>query len=366
MFAEPVRRAGVTLLIALAPLCTGCGALFQTIAGWHSEEQVRHTERAQVQVTSVPPGAEISRRDAANPSALVQLGNAPLTDSIEIGIEETRETPKTTWLWIGAGLELLSVASSIIALNGSGDIGATVGGLSAATFMGLFAITDAIIALVHGSGDPNVTGRKVISGGGTAVYSAHLSGYPDATKEVQLPDTHLATLVLGGSGGDTLVQKSGFASPPPAGAPLGPAPSWVVAVMEVEDVNARRPGQAIDPDLLRNLTDQLRVLIGQQRIRTIDRGVQEQALREQVTAAKKDSYKQCVDASCQVELGKALAASHILRSSVTRFGQRCSLNAELIDLKSEVSIAAGSARGDCRPEGFLNMSEEVARRLTTR
>ena len=60
----------------------------------------------------------------------------------------------------------------------------------------------------------------------------------------------------------------------------------------------------------------------------------------------------------------ALAATHILRSKITRFGSKCVLNGELIDLRSEVAVAAASSRGDCVAEGFLNMSEEVAVAIT--
>jgi hypothetical protein len=86
-------------------------------------------------------------------------------------------------------------------------------------------------------------------------------------------------------------------------------------------------------------------------------------MKEQIKDLKNESYKTCYDDSCQIELGKALAASHILRSQVTRFGSRCVLNAELFDLRREVTIAASSSRGDCEPEGFLRMSQEVANGL---
>jgi hypothetical protein len=100
-------------------------------------------------------------------------------------------------------------------------------------------------------------------------------------------------------------------------------------------------------------------------VKTIDRGAQERYVREQISALKKESFKSCYDDSCQIELGKALAASHILRSRVTRFGKRCVLNAEVIDLRAEVTMGAASARGDCAAEGFLTMSEELANSLFT-
>lgn len=163
--------------------------------------------------------------------------------------------------------------------------------------------------------------------------------------------------------------------PPPAetkppsiqtGAPLalaGARASWIVAVMEITDTNAADEKKAVGGMLLRNLSDQLRIFVAQQGLRVVDRGQQERALREIVQDAKEESYKACFDSSCQIPLGKALAASHLLRSQVTRFGSACVLNGELIDLRREITVAAGSARGDCSEEGFLSASERVTSSL---
>jgi hypothetical protein len=133
---------------------------------------------------------------------------------------------------------------------------------------------------------------------------------------------------------------------------------WVIAVMEVE--NRAGPSDGVSRMLLQNIGDQLRIFIAEKGLRTIDRGQQETLIHHQIAEQKKESYQSCYDNSCQIELGKALAASHILRSQVARFGQSCVLNAELIDLKAEVTIAATSSRGSCEEEGFLAMSEKVA------
>ncbi len=160
--------------------------------------------------------------------------------------------------------------------------------------------------------------------------------------------------------------------PPPAVAarrPRPPAaahPNWIVAVMEVEDVNASSRKRRIDPNLIRNIGDQLRIFVAERGLRTVDRSTQESTLKETIGQMKADSYKSCYDDNCQVELGKALAATHILRTKITRFGSRCVLNGELIDLKAEVATNAASSRGGCGAEGFLNMSEDVAVALTAK
>lgn len=162
----------------------------------------------------------------------------------------------------------------------------------------------------------------------------------------------------------TDTQASAVSTPPTGRGGATADPSWVIAIMDVEDLNASSSKNAIDADLVRNIGDQLRIFVAERGVRTIDRSAQERAFRDQIAALKNESHKACYDDSCQIELGKALAASHILRSKITRFGTKCVLNTELIDLKAEVAISAASARGDCAAEGFLRMSEELATNIT--
>lgn len=151
------------------------------------------------------------------------------------------------------------------------------------------------------------------------------------------------------------------AEPPPA---LTRTPAqaaqqdWVVAVMDVRTVTKGKG--VLDDNLMRNIGDQLRIFLAELGVRTVDRRAQQ---REELSLVKADSYKGCYDDSCQIELGKALAASHIVRTRITQFGRLCVLNGELVDLRAEVATAAASSRGTCEEEGFLQMSEDVAKAL---
>lgn len=136
--------------------------------------------------------------------------------------------------------------------------------------------------------------------------------------------------------------------------------SWVLAVMPTQSSSRKLKG-----DVLSALSDQIRVFLAERRLKVIDRGTQESAMKEVIQAEKKRSYAACVDASCQVPLGKALAASHILRTSVTRFGNLCTTNGELVDLTTEVTAAAASARSGCGPEALLGAAEELSERIVT-
>jgi hypothetical protein len=73
--------------------------------------------------------------------------------------------------------------------------------------------------------------------------------------------------------------------------------------------------------------------------------------REQVLAklaeAKAASYRPCVDAACQIELGKALAAEKTLATKILRLGTFCTITTTLFDLRTETAEAAASVRASC-------------------
>jgi hypothetical protein len=377
----------------------GCGLIFQTVVGWNSSEKVTKTENKSVEVTSVPPGAQVTRRDPSGQET--QVGTAPLHDTLSYQVEETVESPSAWALVVGSlvdtagSIALLAVGAS--SSNAALDPGALLA-LMAGSLGILVAIPELIVAAVHGLGSPSVTGRKVVGGAAGYAYAGKLEGYPEAVALVKVPDQSRAQIVLdqatltqlaeqksksggggkessggaqgvktsGSTGGGSSTGGSSSGGSSSAGSGAKADAAWVIAVMDVEDLNASSRDKAIDPSLVRNLGDQIRIFIAERGVRTIDRGTQDKAIKDQISSIKKESYNTCYDDSCQIELGKALAASHILRSRITRFGRRCVLNAELIDLRSEVTMAASSSQGDCEAEGFLTMSEAVATRLIRR
>ena len=137
--------------------------------------------------------------------------------------------------------------------------------------------------------------------------------------------------------------------------------SWVLAVMDAETSGKKN----FERDTLLALTDQIRVFLAERALKVIDRSSQDAAMKSLVQEEKARSYKSCVDQSCQIPLGKALAASHLMRSTIARFGTQCATNGELIDLRSEVTVAAGSARSSCDEEDLLYAVETLAEQLVT-
>jgi hypothetical protein len=346
-------RLPAVLLLGWA--ASGCGIVAQTIVGWSEPSTVTRTRTHPVRIESSPEGAQVTRTDGRSDPKIV--GSTPLVDQVEYEIEESVSTPKA-WALLGTGIgevvvgavlagvgrarqETTCAIGSDIECSRTGGTGFFVAG---GGFL-VFGAVDAIWGLIRLFQEPEVTATRVLEP--KYVYSVEKDGVSKSA-EVAVPTADGAKFDLG-TGTVTAV------APPPPPASDSQSDARVVAVMEVEDANVGR-NDAVGNDLVRNLSDQLRIFVAQQGIKTIDRSAQLQAL-------KTESYQKCFDDSCQIELGKALAASHIVRSKITKFGARCVLNGELIDLTREVTIKAASAQGACQAEGFLEMSETLARDL---
>jgi hypothetical protein len=345
------------LLVFLSLWLNGCGVIFQTVIGWSSESQRSSKREHNVSVPG-PVSAPIYRE--SSDGSRVSIGNAPLVDKVEYEVTETVEEPKSAIpMAVGTVLDVgIAVTGGLLIANASETdalaAGAGAGfGVLLLLYGGGAAIADLILTFVVASRDPEVTKHSPVGDGLQVTYVAEAGGPPLKTV-VRVPWETEAKLHPG-----AVLASNVMTLPVTA-----PSPSnKVVAVMNLVDANAGDQKLACEPTVLRNTSDQLRIFVARTGLRTVDRGTQERALSEQVQEMKKESYKTCYDQSCQVELGKALAATHILRSQVTRFGDRCVLNSELIDLRTEVAVAAASSTGSCAAEGFLTMADQVAKDL---
>jgi hypothetical protein len=133
------------------------------------------------------------------------------------------------------------------------------------------------------------------------------------------------------------------AGTPPA-APRPPAASprprgFVIAVLDVADTSGRFDRRTLG-ELTEYLSTRLTEALG---YRVVPREQVLAKLRE----AEAASYRPCIDASCQIELGKALAAEKTLSTKILRLGSHCTLTSTLFDLKTETAEAAASVHSDC-------------------
>ncbi len=87
-------------------------------------------------------------------------------------------------------------------------------------------------------------------------------------------------------------------------------------------------------------------------------------VKRALAGQKQDSYKQCVDESCQIELGKELAAAKTVVGSIRKFGKVCMVNLRMFDLAKAATERAGSARGECTATKVLVSVDRAVASLT--
>lgn len=129
----------------------------------------------------------------------------------------------------------------------------------------------------------------------------------------------------------------------------------IVAVFALED-RTRRLGPKLRSDLHGYLVTRL-TESGRYRI------VPSERLQAQLKAAKQRSYRRCYDTACQVEIGKALAAQKTLAARIVRLGARCTLAANLYDLKTETAEKAASTSVACRGEALRQGIDALVAKL---
>ena len=137
----------------------------------------------------------------------------------------------------------------------------------------------------------------------------------------------------------------------------GPAEgaSPVVAVFTLQSLDA----PIADRDL-ETLTDYLRsALTESQRFEVIPRDDLVAFLRKQ----KKDSYKECYDESCQIEVGKELAAAKSVAGTISKFADTCIVNLKLFDIKKSTQEAAGTSTGECALNSIFDSLRTAATKL---
>jgi hypothetical protein len=114
----------------------------------------------------------------------------------------------------------------------------------------------------------------------------------------------------------------------------------IVAVFEVQAKSV----PSIKQETLEAMTDFLNArLAASARFRTVPRA----QIKQRLNRLKVESYKECYDQACQIELGRELAANKSLSTKVVRAEQRCVLTLELYDLKSATTDAAHSELVEC-------------------
>jgi len=112
----------------------------------------------------------------------------------------------------------------------------------------------------------------------------------------------------------------------------------LIAVFPIES-----SGVALDSATRQRLTSYLSAKLARRSYRV----VAETSLRAQLRQQKKQSYRQCYDAACQIAIGRELAAQKALSAKVLRLGERCVVALTVFDLKTASTERAADAKADC-------------------
>lgn len=129
----------------------------------------------------------------------------------------------------------------------------------------------------------------------------------------------------------------------------------VVAVFDVDDQSG-----SIDGRDLTQLTEYLAVRLSETCGFAV---VPRSSLRELLKEGKAESYRACFDQSCQIELGKALAAEKSVSTRIFSIGGRCVVASGLFDLKTETADRSSSHKTDCGVANLLEATDAVVAKL---
>lgn len=125
----------------------------------------------------------------------------------------------------------------------------------------------------------------------------------------------------------------------------------VVAVFEIQ---AKR----IKPkaDLLQVLTEYLATALSETGKYDV---IPPATIRTELLKHKQESFKECHNEKCQIEMGRSLAANKLLVTSIMRIGDQCVVTCRLFDLKKEAAERSAKARGKCDEKGYMASIDEV-------
>ena len=130
----------------------------------------------------------------------------------------------------------------------------------------------------------------------------------------------------------------------------------IIAVFNIEDVT-KRFKKSTTKQLTEYLSARLTEVAGYKVLPR--KQIQKRLVRE-----KRRGYKSCYDETCQIEMGKALAAHKSLATKLLRIGDRCAITSNILDLRTESSEKAASLETDCSTNSLLNGIRRIVAKLS--
>ena len=89
-------------------------------------------------------------------------------------------------------------------------------------------------------------------------------------------------------------------------------------------------------------------------------------IRAHLRASQAESFRACYDEACQIELGKAVAATKALSATWDQVDERCVLSVKLYDLQSELAEFSSTPDAACTEAGLKSAIEALGAALKSR
>ncbi len=118
---------------------------------------------------------------------------------------------------------------------------------------------------------------------------------------------------------------------------------------------------SLKADVVSGLTDYLVARVAASGLYQV---VPRDQIRERLTERKKDSYKTCYDQSCQIEIGKELAANKALSAQVLKVGKKCVVTMTLYDLGRAATDIGETTEGGCGEDDIMKLIRAAVDRIT--
>jgi TPR repeat protein len=130
----------------------------------------------------------------------------------------------------------------------------------------------------------------------------------------------------------------------------------IVAVFEIKSEGAR---------MSKKLLEQLTTYLSNQLTASgLYKVVPRDQIKASIQAKKKESYKSCYKQSCQIEIGKELAANKIVSTNVLKIGKQCIMTTTVYDLAKSTTDQAAAQKGGCKDGDLLRSIDGVLAKLS--
>jgi len=369
-------------ICCLALVLSGCGVVFQGIAGFSDERAVRRDVQKPVRIETLPQGAEVHRKDLGSAR---RLGTAPLVDELSYEVIDTVEQPADlTPFWVGTTIDAAVAAGAALGIASDDefrdDAGAWFGWMI--TF-GALVLSEVVAGALLSRREPVVLATRLEERSGNYRYLVRKPGFPPIEAAVSAPkigDTIFLPLdperVVTDDDGVTIMAGNGHSKPRAPDLLVDPEierflseptmepsvqPSLHMAQPNLQEPSVARPSLAILPLIDPNSADS-RLAIARALRESITELLRSVLAEGGYTILRADA-KACTSDACQLGVARQLGASHLLRTKIIRFGPRCVLSGDVVDVALDKNVSTVTASGTCDEEGFFAMSSELAGKL---